>query len=181
MPINESCTTGFCCAGFSKLKYSSLRLAMLNLLCPQYTPSCQSLIPQSIIISPLPPLETRWIHPLTNPRPLWQFYDPPKSALAHPFSTPPVTPNYQIRDNSLCIPFRYLFSFRSNIVYLSLGTISPSLGISSFHRSTAFVVSPFLASALSTVAMTASTARRRLRWRAFWGEERRQGIFLEIN
>ena len=79
---------------------------------------------------------------------------------------------------SLCIPFRYFFSFRSNIVYLSLGTISRSIGISSFHNSTALVFIPCFASASSTVAMTASTARRRLRWRAFCGAESRHGIFL---
>ena len=80
--------------------------------------------------------------------------------------------------NLLCTPFRYFFSLRSKIVYLSLGNISHSAGISSFQRSTALDVSPCFASAASTVAMTASTARRRLRWRAFWGCESRQGIFL---
>ncbi len=126
-----------------------------------------------------PPSKPWRIHPLTNPRPLRQLCPPPTSQ--HHLHSPPgpqqLLPLPKKR-NSLCIPFRYLFSFRSNIVYLSLGTISPSFGISSFHLSTALVFMPCFVSALSTVAMTASTARRRLRWRAFWGAERRQGIFL---
>lgn len=48
----------------------------------------------------------------------------------------------------LCIPFRYLFSFLSNMVYLSLGSISCSVGISAFHRSSDSRVCPFFASAL---------------------------------
>ena len=80
--------------------------------------------------------------------------------------------------NPLCIPLRYFFSFRSKMVYLSLGTISSSHGISSFHLSTAFVVMPCLANALSTVATTVSTARRRFRCRAFWNLDSLHGIFL---
>jgi len=41
----------------------------------------------------------------------------------------------------LWIPFLYLFSFRSNRVYLSFGSISSSVGISAFHRSSAATVS----------------------------------------
>ena len=103
------------------------------------------------------------------------------------------------------------------MVYLSLGSISLSVGISAFQRSSArsvvavFADCPSAALALgeaddsdvdaanpedesvvaaaalvrllrakarSTVATTASTARRRLRCRAFCGRERRHGIFL---
>ena len=81
-------------------------------------------------------------------------------------------------DNVLCIPFLYFFSFRSKIVYLSLGRISASVGISAFHRSRSLTVVPCFLSAVSIVAMTLSTMRRRLRCRAFWGAERRHGIFL---
>jgi hypothetical protein len=77
------------------------------------------------------------------------------------------------------MPFLYRFSLRSNMVYLSLGSISASVGIDSFHVSSDRNVSPFLASALSSVSITASTARRRLRWRAFWNRDSRQGVFLE--
>lgn len=80
---------------------------------------------------------------------------------------------------ALWIPFRYFFSFLSKIVYLSLGTISSSRGISAYHRSTALVVKPpFRCSAALTVSTTRSTARRRLRCRAFCGRESRHGIFL---
>src|SRR5436305_9731563 len=72
-------------------------------------------------------------------------------------------------EHLLWIPFRYFFSFRSKIVYLSLGSISSSVGISFFHLSIAFAVIPCLDSALSTVRTTVSTSRRRFRWRAFWG------------
>jgi hypothetical protein len=82
---------------------------------------------------------------------------------------------------SLRIDFRYFFSFRSKMVYLSFGTISCSTGISSFQRSTAFVTMPCLANAVSTHATTASTARRRFRCRAFWNLESRHGIFLHHN
>jgi hypothetical protein len=64
------------------------------------------------------------------------------------------------------------------MVYLSLGSISCSVGISSLHRSSAFSVSPCFASAASTVPTTLSTARNRFRCLAFWNFDRRQGIFL---
>lgn len=83
-----------------------------------------------------------------------------------------------IRWNILCMPFLYFFSFLSKMVYLSLGSISCSVGISFFHNSTALVVIFCLAKALSTVATTKSTALRRFRCRAFWNLESRQGIFL---
>jgi hypothetical protein len=79
---------------------------------------------------------------------------------------------------SLRMLFLYFFSFLSKIVYLSFGTISCSTGISSFHLSTALVVMPCLDNALSTTATTVSTARNRLRCRAFWNFESRHGIFL---
>ena len=77
------------------------------------------------------------------------------------------------------MPFRYFFSFRSKMVYLSLGSISSSRGISVYHRWTAFVVSawPFLCRAVLTTSTTLSTSRRRLRWRDFWGLDRRHGLF----
>lgn len=81
------------------------------------------------------------------------------------------------RFDLLCIPFRYLFSLRSKMVYLSFARISSSLGISAFHLSTDLVVSPFLASALSSVATTESTARRRRRCRRFWNLDSRHGVF----
>lgn len=78
------------------------------------------------------------------------------------------------------MPFLYLFTFLSKTVYLSLGSISCSVGISSFQRSTFFMLNPVLASALSSVATMPSTCRRRSRWRYFWWRDSRQGIFLEI-
>lgn len=130
-------------------------------------------------------LETRRIHPLTNSRPLRQLYDTtqisPSSNLLTTSTPSPPHSAQDSRAHSLCTPFRYLFSFRSNIVYLSRGTISSSRGISSFHRSTAFADVPCFASALSTTAITLSTMRRRFRWRAFCGRESRQGIFLGLH
>lgn len=79
------------------------------------------------------------------------------------------------------MPFLYFFSLRSNMVYLSRGSISASVGISAFHVSSALSVSPCRASALSSVSTTASTARRRSRWRAFWNRESLQGIFLQFD
>lgn len=76
------------------------------------------------------------------------------------------------------MPLRYLFAFRSNMVYLSRGSICASVGISAFHRSNDLSVSPFFASALESVSTTWSTARNRFRCRYFWVGERRQGIFL---
>lgn len=64
------------------------------------------------------------------------------------------------------------------MVYLSLGSISASVGIVSFHTSRALRVWPCFFSAWSSVSTTASTARRRLRCRAFWNLESRHGIFL---
>lgn len=78
------------------------------------------------------------------------------------------------------MPLRYFFSFLSKMVYLSLGSISSSRGISAYHRSMDLVVWPLRCSAALTVSTTRSTARRRLRWRAFCGRERRQGIFLLV-
>ena len=67
------------------------------------------------------------------------------------------------------------------MVYLSLGSISCSVGISAFHRSSCFRVSPFFASAAFTVATTSSTARSRFRCLYFWGCDSLQGIFLQRN
>lgn len=75
------------------------------------------------------------------------------------------------------MPFRYFFSFRSNMVYLSFGSISSSVGISAFHRSIASKVCPLFASAVSSVATTLSTARSRSLCRLFWNFDSRQGIF----
>ncbi len=75
--------------------------------------------------------------------------------------------------------FRYFFSLRSKMVYLSLGSISASVGMSAFQRSSDRAVMPCLASAWSSVATTLSTARSRLRWRAFWNRDSRQGDFLQ--
>lgn len=80
--------------------------------------------------------------------------------------------------NVLCTPFLYFFAFRSNSVYLSFGSISSSVGISSFHRSTAAATMPCFASALSTQATMRSTRRNRWRWRYFCMLDMRQGIFL---
>jgi hypothetical protein len=77
--------------------------------------------------------------------------------------SPPNTGNHL-----LCIPFLYLFTFRSNTVYLSFGSISCSVGISTFHLSTFFIVCPCLASAALTVATRESTFRKRSRCRYFW-------------
>lgn len=77
------------------------------------------------------------------------------------------------------MPFLYLFTFRSKTVYLSLGSISCSVGISFFHASTFFRVWPRRASAESTVDTMLSTPRRRPRWRYFWCRERRHGTFLQ--
>lgn len=63
------------------------------------------------------------------------------------------------------------------MVYLSLGSISASVGISAFHRSTAATVSPCFASAASTVETTSSTARRRSLCLLFWNLDSLQGIF----
>lgn len=80
--------------------------------------------------------------------------------------------------NILCTPFRYFFALRSNSVYLSLGSISASVGISSFHRSTAAATMPCFASALSTHATMRSTRRSRCRCRYFCMLDMRHGIFL---
>src|SRR4051794_7967015 len=77
------------------------------------------------------------------------------------------------------MPLRYFFSFLSKMVYLSLGSISASVGISACHLSTAFKVSPFFAKAFATVSTTLSTARNRCRCLYFWWGERRHGIFLQ--
>lgn len=79
--------------------------------------------------------------------------------------------------NSLWTPFLYLFAFRSNMVYLSLGLISSSLGISESHLSTVGSVCPCLASALLTVSTTESTPRMRRRCLLFWNLDMRHGIF----
>ena len=121
------------------------------------------------MIQPLisfPRLESRGIDPLTNSRPLWQLCLTQLSVtVQHDIGSQSISTHTQqnIEVDSLCTPFLYVFSFRSNIVYLSLGTISSSLGISFFHLSTAFAVIPFLANALSTIEMTSSTMRSRLR------------------
>jgi hypothetical protein len=75
------------------------------------------------------------------------------------------------------MPLRYLFSFLSNMVYLSRASISASVGMADFHSSTAATVVPCRASAASTVATTVSTARRRSRCRLFWNLDSRHGIF----
>lgn len=64
------------------------------------------------------------------------------------------------------------------MVYLSLGNISSSRGISPYHRSRVLVVCPFRCKAASRVSTTRSTERKRLRCRAFWGAEMRHGVFL---
>jgi hypothetical protein len=61
----------------------------------------------------------------------------------------------------LWIPFLYFFSLRSNIVYLSLGSISASVGISAFHRSINLIVPIFLA--WSAVMVTVPIGRLPLR------------------
>lgn len=92
---------------------------------------------------------------------------------------PSLLQGHHIWDNSLCIPFLYLFTFLSNTVYLSLGSISASVGISIFQRSTFFMLNPVRASALSSVSTMLSTCRRRSRCLYFWWRDRRQGIFLK--
>lgn len=104
--------------------------------------------------------KARWIYPLTDPRPLGQLckhHQVSHDILGLVYRSPE-------NDDLLWIPFRYRFSFRSNIVYLSFGLISASVGISSFHLSS-FVVDSRLCflRALSTVVTTLSTRRRRLR------------------
>ena len=76
------------------------------------------------------------------------------------------------------MPLRYLFSFLAKTVYLSLGNISASVGISVLQRCTALTVSPFLARALSIVSTTLSTALKRRRCLSFWNLDMRHGIFL---
>ena len=57
------------------------------------------------------------------------------------------------------MPFLYFLSFLSKIVYLSLGNISSSQGISLYHRSIAFaVIPPCFFKALLTVSTTLSTS-----------------------
>lgn len=90
-----------------------------------------------------------------------------------PHYVPPET-----RKHLLCMPFLYLFTFRSNTEYLSFGNISCSVGISTFHLSTFFIVCPCLASAVLSVVTKESTFRKRSRCRYFWWRERRHGIFL---
>ena len=81
---------------------------------------------------------------------------------------------------SLCMPFLYFFSLRSNMVYLSRGNISSSRGISLYHLSTALLVMPpFFDKAALMVSTTRSTSRNRFRCRAFCGGDNRQGRFLE--
>lgn len=62
-------------------------------------------------------------------------------------------------------------------MYLSLGRISASVGISAIHRSSDSIFCPFFASAACTVDTTLSTARSRNLWRRFWKRDSRQGIF----
>ena len=107
--------------------------------------------------------ETWRVKSLGYSRPLRQFWGESQSSLSY----------YQVstrikKANSLCMPFLYRLTFRSNTVYLSFGSISSSVGISFFQRSSCFVERPFLASAVSRVEITLSTARRRARCRAFW-------------
>lgn len=49
-------------------------------------------------------------------------------------------PNSQLVNTHLCTPFLYFFAFLSNMVYLSLGSISCSVGISAFHLSISLIV-----------------------------------------
>jgi hypothetical protein len=51
---------------------------------------------------------------------------------------------------------------------LSRGSISSSVGISSFQRSTFFMLCPMRRSAVSSVLTTVSTWRRRSRCLYFW-------------
>lgn len=73
---------------------------------------------------------------------------------------------------------RYFFSLRSKMVYLSLGSISSSRGISAYHRSMALALMPLFCRAELRVSTTLSTSFSRLRCRAFWGALRRHGRFL---
>ena len=102
-------------------------------------------------------LETRRVEALADPRPLWHLCAP--SAY--------VQRDGQAEFRLLCMPLRYLFTFRSNTVYLSLGSISSSVGISIFQRSTFFMLWPMRRSAVSRVLTTVSTCRRRSRCRYF--------------
>lgn len=51
---------------------------------------------------------------------------------------------------NLCTPFRYPLTFLSNMLYLSLGSISASVGISAFHLSINFVVPVSLTTSLNS-------------------------------
>ena len=57
--------------------------------------------------------------------------NPLSSSLLH---RPLISQDHQIGIYILRMDFRYVFSLRSNTVYLSFGTISASVGISSRHR-----------------------------------------------
>ena len=117
-------------------------------------------------------LSVSWrIDSLRNPRPFGQLCKKVSISLG----------NVPSCKNVLRMLFLYFFSFLSKIVYLSFGTISCSIGISSFHLSTAFIVAPCFANALSNTATTVSTALRRFRCRAFWNLDSRHGIFLHCN
>lgn len=118
-------------------------------------------------------LKTRRIDPLTEPSPFRELCRGIRISILRPNCL-----RFE-RCNGLCMPFRYFFAFRSKMVYLSLGNISSSLGISLYHRSTAFALSPpFLFRAELTVSTTLSTSLNRFRCRAFCGLDNRHGIFL---
>jgi hypothetical protein len=131
------------------------------------------------MVHPSPVLETSDQYPggLTRCDTLVHFGSSARSSASHNSSDLRLF----ARGHSLRMLFLYFFSFLSKIVYLSFGTISCSTGISSFHLSTAFVTIPCFDRALSTTATTESTARNRLRCRAFWNFESRHGIFLKTH
>lgn len=89
------------------------------------------------------------------------------------------SPKHKIikNQNALWTPLRYRLALRSNMVYLSLGRISSSRGISSSQRARAGSACPRRASAPPTVSTTASTARIRSRCRRFWNLDMRHGVF----
>jgi hypothetical protein len=118
-------------------------------------------------------LETRRIESLADPRPFRHLC----SILA--FRAIPQFTSTSL-PHVLCIPLRYLFTLRSKTVYLSLGNISCSVGISIFHLSIFFMLWLCRARALSSVSITESTWRRRSRWRYFWCRDRRHGTFLRM-
>lgn len=110
-------------------------------------------------------LETRRIHPLAHPRPLGQFCR--HTHVSSPLRSSKITLGNRQLGHLLCIPFLYFFSFRSKMVYLSLGNISSSRGISAYHLSIAFALIPWFFNAVLRVSTTLSTNFNLFRCRAF--------------